>query len=91
MQDFDHTQIGKIYYWFTWISTMLCCKFAGFFESVSDIFSIELPIHEIKYLPQLAEVLPALIIAAACAVVSVIVRRLTGMVLNKFKFFSKAK
>jgi hypothetical protein len=85
MQDFDHTQIGKISYWFIWVTTMLGCKVVGFF----DYINIELPVHDIKNLPQLNELIPALIIASACAVVSAIMRRLIGMLLNKIKFFKK--
>jgi hypothetical protein len=76
MQDFDHTQIGKISYWFIWVTTMLGCKVVGFF----DYINIELPVNEL---------IPALIIASACAVVSAIMRRLIGMLLNKIKFFKK--
>jgi hypothetical protein len=84
MNQFDHG-VDNFLYWIIWGSMLIFSKVAGFFSfAVAVMPEIELPAHEIKYLPELPEIMPALIIAGACAFVSAIIKILVDLAWRKF-------
>jgi hypothetical protein len=80
--DNDQAQLNPFLYWATWISLFLGSKAIGFFGFVAN--EIVVPKHEIRYLPQLEELLPAVIVAGCCAIVSALLGKTVNMIWNKF-------
>ncbi|HYG50489.1 MAG TPA: hypothetical protein VD905_06280 [Flavobacteriales bacterium] len=67
----------NVFYWAVWAFMFVASKAAGFVGKIQSAISteIEIPKHDIHYLPQLHELIPAMILAAACAVISFLVSK----------------
>jgi hypothetical protein len=79
----------SVIFWFTWTIEMLTSKAIGLFEGIASWIPTEIIKHNIKYLPQLSEAIPALILTVICAILSALVRRLFDIVWTKYS--TKAK
>lgn len=65
----------SIIYWTFWFSSFMATKALGLFGVIAQVIPTDLPVHTIKYLPQLHEAIPALILTIVCAILSALVRR----------------
>lgn len=84
MHHIDGNEIDRIFYWFVWTVFLIGSKVAGFFGIVSTgISEVSMPVHTIKYLPQLSEAMPAFIIAGGCAFISAIISKIVGVLWNR--------
>lgn len=68
-------------YWALWLTYFTIGKILGFIAWLSEIIPHEdfLPPHEVHYLPEWGELIPAAITAVACAVCSLITTKLLSM------------
>lgn len=88
MNHVDIKDIESLFYWVGWTVLFAVSKVFGFFGMVTGIIvQVEMPVHTIKYLPQLSEAMPAFIIAGGCALISAIINKLFGLFWSKL--FSK--
>jgi uncharacterized membrane protein YozB (DUF420 family) len=78
--------VNPLVYWIIWGALLIGSKVAGAFKAVAELLpkEIQAPTHDIKYLPQLNELIPAMITALCCAVISAITYRVIGMIWNKY-------
>lgn len=71
-------------YWLSWLSLFAVSKAKGAFAFIMNIVP-DVQISDIKYLPSLQELLPAVILAAICAIVSFLIKELAAHIFNKIK------
>ncbi len=76
--------VDSIFYWTILGVTATIGKISGVFAMVTNALpEVTLPVHEVKYLPQLEDALPAFIIAGGCALISAIINKLFGLLWSK--------
>jgi hypothetical protein len=84
MAHFDaHNPGHNIFYWIIWGTIFVISKAAGVISSVSEAIqteAIHIPHHNIWWLPQLHEFIPALIVAGGAGIVSFIVNKLCKII-----------
>jgi len=79
-------EVDNLFYWLILGITATLGKVTGVFAVIiAALPDIAMPVHQVKYLPQLEDALPAFIIAGGCAFISAIINKLVGMAFNKFK------
>lgn len=72
-------------YYFILACMFICSKLVGISKSVSYVINtnVDLPNHDITYVPELRELIPALVLTACCGVVSFLVQKLASMAWKK--------
>jgi hypothetical protein len=79
------------FYWLVLSASFLWSKFSGLIDRVAENIpdQLTLPVHEVQLLPQLADLIPALIITSCCAVFSLMVTSTIKWIF--FKIFPSLK
>jgi H+/Cl- antiporter ClcA len=86
--DSPDTSNNTFLYWIFWIVTFMGSHASGLGRVIAGAMpDVTVPVHDVKYLPQLHELIPALILALACGLVSFIANKIFNIVYNKL--FSK--
>lgn len=84
---------SSISYYITWAFLWALSKATGLWtfvdESLPQIAKMNLPIHEIKYLPELNEVIAPMIISLVCCFIAFLANKLFNFVWEKL--FNKVK
>ncbi len=87
MSHFDHDSTpssNSAVYWVCWIFTFVCSHASGVGYIIAGaIPEVTIPTHDVRYLPQLQELIPALILALACGLVSFIANKIFNIIYNK--------
>lgn len=75
MSDFHHNTGNGFLYWIFWCVAFVYSKATGISHWIGSKLpdEIEIPTHDVGYLPELHDLIPSLILAAACAVFSLAV------------------
>lgn len=69
----DSNPIMQAVYWISWVTMFVYSKAVGFVDRIGESLpDITIPEHNIHYIPELSELIPAMILAALCAIVSFI-------------------
>jgi hypothetical protein len=84
--------VDSMFYWLILGITATIGKISGIFAIVTKaIPTVTLPVHEVRYLPQLEDALPAFIIAGGCALISALINKLFGLLWQKVLILTKRK
>lgn len=85
MHHIDGEEVDNIFYWITLICMFVFTKISGVFGVIhAALPEVEIPTHDIQHLPQMDELIPTLVVAALCAVVSALINKIVGLLWHKF-------
>jgi len=74
MTDHHEHTLSNPLYWFVWLVSFAISHAHGIVKYVAEIIpkELDIPIHEVRYLPELRDLIPAVITACVCGLVSAI-------------------